>query len=113
MDGDEAAVESPRAYRHIERLQGVNKFWRLFDGRGEVGIREEHILAARFAHSMAHAETLPSIHTVGNDPQAWKCLTKGFSNFHRLVLRAVIHDDNFRISSQSGQIRCDMLEGRR
>ncbi len=103
MNGDEASIERPGAYGHIVRLQCVKKFWGLFDWGGEIGIRKQNGLTARFKHPVTHAETLPTIHTVGNHPQGWKRLSKGFSHFRGAIFRPIVDDENFRLPSQRRQ----------
>src|ERR1700675_1971777 len=110
MNGDEAAIERAGAYGHIVGLQGFEKFWRFFDRSRQVGVREEHAPTACFAHPATNAEALPSIHSIGNQPQGWKCLPKGLSAFCRTILRAIIDDQNFRVASQTRQIGCDLFE---
>jgi len=109
MDGYEAAIERPRANGHIVGLECVQKSWRFFNRRGEVGIREEHAPATCLEHAVPNAVALPAIQTVGNNPQTWNCLPKGFGHFRRAIIRTIIHDENFRIPSQTWQIRCDLF----
>src|SRR5277367_74781 len=110
VDGNEAAIESPGAYSNIVGCQRVQKFGSFLDRRRQVSIRKKHITATRFKHSVANAEPFPSIHTVGNDPQSRKRFPKRFRHFCRAVFRTVVYNENFRISSQTGQIRCNLFE---
>jgi len=113
MDRDKTAVKRAGAYGYVVGLQGFEKFWRFFDRSRQVGVREEHAPTTCFAHPVTNAEALPSIHSIGNQPQGWKCLPKGFSDFCRAILRAIIDDQNFRVSSQTRQLGGDLFESRR
>ena len=42
MNSDKAAVQRSRADGHIVGFQRIEKLWRFFDRRGEVGIGEKH-----------------------------------------------------------------------
>ena len=66
--------------------------------------------AARFLHPVTNAEALPAVHAVRNDTKARKYVSKRFSNLGRPVPRAVIDNENFRLSSQNGEEGCDLFE---
>src|SRR5271163_246589 len=85
MHADEVAVHCARAYRNIVGLERLKEFRRFFNGRGEVGIREEHVAALRLLHPVPDAVSFATILTVGYHPQTGQYFPKRFGHLRRSI----------------------------
>src|SRR5260370_23887955 len=68
MHSNQAAVESAGAEREIAfaARDWLNQFWRFSNGRGEIGVREQHNVRARRQQPHSNAITLAAILFVPN-----------------------------------------------
>ena len=76
-------------------LHGVPELVELFNGRGKVGVAEQSPIAARFEHPVADGVAFAAIAGIAQQPNTGIGFGKVFRDGGRLVLRSVVHDENF------------------
>src|SRR5712664_1998044 len=101
VHADQAAVHRPRANSHVMGLQSVNELTSFFNRCGKIRVREKCDAAARFLHSAAYAVAFASIDTIRDHAQRRNLVAKGFRHRGRAILRAVVHDQDFRFTPVS------------
>src|SRR6266849_564765 len=96
VHADQAAVHRPGANSDVIGLQSINEFAGFLNWRGEIRVREKCDAAARFLHAVANAVTFAPVDAVRNHAQRGNLAAKGFRHRGRAILRAVVHNQNFR-----------------
>src|SRR5260370_16892025 len=93
---DQAAVHRPRANSNVIGLQSGYEFAGFLNRRGEIRVGEKRDVTTRLQHAVAYAVSFASVDTIRYHTQRGDLDAKIFSHRGRAVIRAVVHDGNFR-----------------
>lgn len=77
--------------------KSIEEFWSFFNWRRQIGIGEENEIAVRMQHAMANAVSLAAVSGIFQQVYGRAPLRIAENNFCGSILRATVHDDDFRL----------------
>src|ERR1700722_859496 len=87
-------LQPARSYGDVgAATQRIEKFGKFLDRRGQIGIAENHHLATRLQHAMAHAVAFATVAGIFDQPQRRIFLREPAHDFGGIVARAIVDHD--------------------
>ena len=92
-------------------VEGREQALGIFDGCGEIRIREENALAPRRRKADLQRVSLAPVHRIAKQPNPWRQPDRRLANdCCRVIAAAVVDDDDLRAVTLRGEISGDLAE---